>query len=68
MITYKGTVLSRLPNGMVQLRIDIYEDGDMIASVTVPASDKYKISSVNQTVGEGGLPVRQTSDDEWVIG
>ncbi len=68
MITYKGTVLSRLPNGMVQLRLDIYDDGELIAGVVVPASDKYKISSINQEVGEGGLPVRQTSNDEWAIG
>lgn len=68
MITYKGTVLSRLPNGMMQLSINIYEDGKLKKNVVVAATDKYKISYIYQTVGEGGLPVRQTSSDKWVIG
>jgi len=67
-ITYKGTVLSRLPNGLMQVRIDIYDDGELISTVSVPASDNYRLSSVNQDIGGSGLPIRQTSDDEWAIG
>lgn len=68
MITYKGTVLSRLPNGMVQISVNIYEDGRLKKNLVTQATDIYKISSINQIVGEGGLPVRQTSNDNWVIG
>lgn len=68
MITYKGTVLSRLPNGMMQVKIDIYDDNVLISTVTVPASDNYRISSVNQDIGDGGLPIRQTSNKDWAIG
>lgn len=68
MITYRGTVLSRLPNGMMQISIYIYEYGILKKNMIVAAADVYKISSVNQSIGEGGLPVRQTSNDGWVIG
>ena len=68
MITYRGTVLSRLPNGMIQISVNVYEYGRFVKNVVVQASDNYKISSVNQVIGEGGLPVRQTSSDNWVIG